>query len=80
MEKDQLALQIQSFITNKESKLNLKQAMQFIFNFCPNLSHEDSQKIQDKFDLIGPIDMDEVLKKTDFDISFDENQYQIVYI
>jgi hypothetical protein len=45
MEKDQLALQIQSFITNKESKLNLKQAMQFIFNFCPILNHEDSQKI-----------------------------------
>ena len=61
-------------------KTGLKGIMQQIFNACPILDHKDSQNIKEKFEMIGPINIDEVLKKTDFNISFDENLYEIGFI
>jgi hypothetical protein len=58
----------------------MKSIMQAIYNECPQLDHKDSKKISDKFTLIGPVDIDEELEKSDDKVSFDENLYKIGYI
>ena len=54
--------------------------MQTIYNECPILDHEDSQNIIDKFKMIGPFNIDDEIKKSDVEISFDEKNYKIGYV
>ena len=51
--------------------------MQQIYNVCPILDHPDFQKILDKFQMIGPPNIDEILKNSKIQISFDENKIKI---
>ncbi len=48
--------------------------MQQIYNVCPILDH---QKILAKFKMIGPLNIDEILKNPEIQISFDENKIKI---
>ena len=54
--------------------------MQQIYNVCPILDHPGSQKILDKFEMIGPKNIDETLKNQEIQISFDENKIKIGFI
>ncbi len=54
--------------------------MQQIFNVCPILDHQGSQKILKKFEKIGPLNIDETLKNPEIQISFDENKIKIGFI
>ena len=47
--------------------------MQQIYNVCP-LS---DQNILAKFKMIGPVNIDEILKNPEIQISFDENKIKI---
>ena len=60
-----------------QNKIDLKSIMQTIYNECPILDHEDSQNIIDKFKMIGPFNIDDEIKKSDLEISFDEKNYKI---
>ena len=64
----------------KEINLDLKSLMQQIYNVCPILDHPGSQKILDKFEMIGPKNIDEILKNPEIQISFDENKIKIGFI
>jgi hypothetical protein len=39
--------------------------MQAIYNECPILDHKDSKEFVNTFTLIGPVDIDEEIEKSD---------------
>jgi hypothetical protein len=45
--------------------------MQQIYNVCPILKNKNSHKILKKFEMVGPPNIDEILKNPDIKISFD---------
>ena len=47
--------------------------MQQIYNVCPT----SNQNILAKFKMIGPVNIDEILKNPEIQISFDENKIKI---
>ena len=47
--------------------------MQQIYNVCPT----SDQNILAKFKIIGPLNIDEILKNPEIQISFDENKIKI---
>ena len=54
--------------------------MQQIYNVCPILDGQYSQMILAKFKMIGPLNIDEILKNPEIQISFDENKIKIGFI
>ncbi len=67
-------------LKEKEIKLDLKRMMQQIYNVCPILDNSGFQKILDKFQKIGPQNIDQTLKNLEIQISFDENKTKIGFI
>lgn len=57
----------------KENQINLdlKSIMQQIYNVCPILKNKNSHKILKKFEMVGPPNIDEILKNPNIKISFD---------
>ena len=38
--------------------------MQAIYNICPIYDHKDSKNIEDKFKMLGPLNIDEEVEKS----------------
>ena len=60
-------------VKEKEIKLDLKSKMQQIYNVCPT----SDQRALAKFKMIGPVNIDKILKNPEIQISFDENKIKI---
>ncbi len=75
-EVQKLKVELQN-LKEKEIKLDLKSKMQQIYNVCPILDGQYSQKILAKFKMIGPLNIDEILKNPEIQISLDENKIKI---
>ncbi len=64
-------------LKEKEIKLDLKSKMQQIYNVCPIMDGPYFQIILAKFKMIGPLNIDEILKNLEILISFDEKKIKI---
>ena len=69
-----------SNLKEKQIDSGIQSTIQQIFNACPIMDHKNKENFLKKFEIIGPVNIQDLITNSKIDISFDPNQISIAFI